>query len=261
MPKPNLINYGQHFLVSQSIKKLFLKLCNLTGKEQVLEIGPGEGALSRELIQKAKAVTAIEIDKSLEDKLSKMAKGAKNFNVHYQNILSWNKFDYDLVCGALSYAIFEPLMVRLITRSEFTRGVFLVSAQVKEAFNKKSGRLFYLLPAFFEVELSDTIAPNEFAPSPRGAGVIVSLKRKVNPDCHTLIWQELWRQGDKKIKNSLKEALIRVTAQSGKMLTQKQAKLQLVELTKNPEADLPLWQVGNDFLHKINQFIVYSKVC
>jgi len=261
MIKPNLVNYGQHFLASPTIIKLFLKFCKLTGREKVLEIGPGGGALTVELLKQAKELTALEIDESLRSVLAPLARKFPQLKVHYQNALQWTKFDYDLVCGALSYAIFEPLMVKLFSQIEFKRGVFLVSALVKEGFAKKEGRLFYLLSSFFEVSFSDTIAPDEFLPSPRTAGVIISLKRYENPKLQSQIWQEVWLQGDKKIKNSLKEALIRVAAKNGKTLTQKQAKLEVVKITNMREAELSLWQAGNDFLHKINQFIVYSKVC
>jgi len=77
----------------------------------------------------------------------------------------------------------------------------------------------------------------------------------------TQILQEVWLQGDKKIKNSLKEALIRVAARNGQTLTQKEAKLKVAGIAKFEESELSLWQAGNDFLHKLNQFIVYFKVC
>jgi len=261
MLKPNLTNYGQHFLINPKIVKLFLSYCRLSGRERVLEIGPGEGVLTQELAKGAKDIISLEIDETLEKKLAPLTKRFSNLKIYYQNALNWEEFDYDLVCGALSYAIFEPLMVKLFTESCFKRGVFLVSALVKEGFAQKSGRLFYLLSAFFEVSFSERIAPQEFLPAPRTAGVIIVLKRRENPDWQTQVWQEVWLQGDKKIKNSLKEALLRVGIKNEKPLTQKQAKLKLGKLAKMREANLSLWQAGNDFLHKINQFIVYSKLC
>jgi 16S rRNA A1518/A1519 N6-dimethyltransferase RsmA/KsgA/DIM1 with predicted DNA glycosylase/AP lyase activity len=261
MTKPNLVNYGQHFLINPVIVRLFLSYCKLSGKEQVLEIGPGSGVITRELVKNAKMVTAVEIDETLRSTLAPLENRFPQLKVHYQNALQWAAFDYDLICGALSYAIFEPLMVKLFSQLEFKRGVFLVSAQVEEGFAKKTGRLFYLLSNFFEASFSEVIAPTNFLPAPRTAGVIITLKRRENPNLQTQIWQEVWLQGDKKIKNSLKEALIRVAAKNGQTLTQKEAKLKVAKIAKMRESELSLWQAGNDFLHIINQFIVYSKVC
>lgn len=255
---PNLVNYGQHFLISLGVKQQFLKWCQLNGNERVLEIGPGQGALTQLLAPQCHLLTSVEIDQSLSPQLTKLQKQYPNLQVLYGNVLERTDWSFDLVCGALSYALFEPLVMKLFANNQFQTGVFIVSSKVEQHFQSQSGRLYYLLSAFFKVEFSETIAPKEFDPPPRTGSIIVRLTRLESPSLPEQIWQQLFRQGDKKLKNSLKEAIIQVAGDNGQIVTQKQALLAIKEITSLPEADLTVWQLRADFLPKLQQIIVYS---
>ena len=63
--------YGQHFLIDKNIIEKEINEATLAKSDIVLEIGPGKGALTRELAKKAKQVIAIEIDKQLYNVLLK----------------------------------------------------------------------------------------------------------------------------------------------------------------------------------------------
>ena len=186
----NLSNYGQHFLTDQKVIADFLAACNLSNKETVLEIGPGQGALTTRLCGQAKQVVAVEIDSSLKPELAKLEHQHANLKVIFANALKVKDFNYDLVCGALSFAIFEPLLIRLIRFPMPGRLVFLVSYKVKQDFDKQQGLLFYLLNAFFTVEFGHKILPQAFSPKPRTAGVIMKLFPCLPKDRR---WQE-WRR-------------------------------------------------------------------
>lgn len=239
----NLKHFGQHFLVDDKTIDEFIRACRLKKNDRILEIGPGKGALTKKIFPKVKELVCVEIDPAFRQTLSP-------YKVFYQNILDWQDFNYDLVCGALSYAIFEPLMIRLFKNPDFKRGVFLVSAKLK----KEQGFLGYLLKAFFDIEFSPIITKDKFSPAPRAPGIIISLKRKKLSDFSTLFWQELFLQSDKKLKNSLREALIKAGS-----LSKKQANAKLSELIEMPEANKTIWQVANNFLDKTNEIIVYLR--
>src|SRR3989339_812982 len=199
----NLINYGQHFLVDKKVIRDFLQKCDLQSHESVLEIGPGQGVLTGELAQKAKSITAVEIDQRLKPKLDKLIKQFSNLSVIYQNALKLQNFDYDLVCGALSYAIFEPLVIKLIKNMQFARAVFLVSDKVRESQKEETGLLFYLLNAFFKIDFSQRVLPAAFTPKPRTAGVIIKLIPSIPKDKRFLLWRErflkdktVWQQNN-----------------------------------------------------------------
>jgi 16S rRNA (adenine1518-N6/adenine1519-N6)-dimethyltransferase len=187
----NLTNFGQHFLVDYAVINSFIKACNLKPQEKVLEIGPGQGVLTELLAQTATKVTALEVDTSLRPELNKLMARHSNLEIIFQNALKFRNFnDYHLLCGALSFAIFEPLMIRLIRYSGYKRLVFLVSYKVKKDFLNKQGLLYYLLNAFFSVSFGPKILPKAFSPKPRTSGVIIKLK----PQKPSNQFFEVWRQ-------------------------------------------------------------------
>lgn len=186
----NLTNYGQHFLIDNKVISEFLRACNLSSKETVLEIGPGQGALTTRLCGQAKQVVAVEIDNSLKPELAKLERQYANLKVVFANALKLKEFHYDLVCGALSFAIFEPLMIRLFRKTQPKRLVFLVSHKVKEDFAKEQGLLFYLLNSFYQVQFGQKILPKSFLPKPRTAGVIISLLPQLPKLPRFVAWRE-----------------------------------------------------------------------
>lgn len=220
---PNSINYGQHFLVDEKTVEIFLSQSQLVGKESVLEIGPGLGTLSEELAKKSRAVTLVEIDSQFKKPLENIQKKYRNITVLFENVLELPSFQYDLVCGALSYSIFEPLILRLVFANEFTRGVFMVSNKFAEDFKKKNTRLTTLVDTFFTVTIVEELPPTFFYPEPRTPGVLISLNRVGIKNKSQSLWYELFMQHDKKIKNALRESLIRVSKLQGITLTKKEA--------------------------------------
>ena len=59
--------YGQNFLINKSIVKEIIEAADIKTSDEILEIGPGDGALTKEIINKnPKKFVAIEIDKSLK---------------------------------------------------------------------------------------------------------------------------------------------------------------------------------------------------
>ncbi len=203
----NLVNYGQHFLLDKKVIKEFIDFCQVSSSDRVLEIGPGQGVLTGELAAKAKSITAVEIDQRLKPKLDKLIKQFSNLSVIYQNALKLQHFDYDLVCGALSYAIFEPLMIKLIRKTGYQRLVFLVSDKVRESQKQETGLLFYLLNAFFKIDFSQRVLPAAFSPKPRTAGVIIKLIPSIPKDKRFLLWRErflkdktVWQQTNAKLQ-------------------------------------------------------------
>jgi 16S rRNA (adenine1518-N6/adenine1519-N6)-dimethyltransferase len=78
---------GQHFLVNSSILKGILQAAGLSPADLVFEIGPGLGVLTRELVEKAGWVIAVELDTKLAELLAKTLDPAKNISIINQDIL------------------------------------------------------------------------------------------------------------------------------------------------------------------------------
>lgn len=80
---------GQHFLVDEQVLCSMVKTADIRPEDVVLEIGPGFGALTRELLSRAKKVVAVEKDKTLALYLKKQFKGHDNFMLETGDILKF----------------------------------------------------------------------------------------------------------------------------------------------------------------------------
>jgi 16S rRNA (adenine1518-N6/adenine1519-N6)-dimethyltransferase len=79
--------WGQHFLVNSGILKTIIAAAELSSSDLVLEIGPGMGVLTRELVQEAGWVIAIELDPQMIDMLRLTLAGSGNASIVNQDIL------------------------------------------------------------------------------------------------------------------------------------------------------------------------------
>ena len=86
-PKKSL---GQNFLKDQEILNKIIEAANLSADDLVIEVGPGTGALTEKLIQKAKKVIAIEIDNNLANELDSRLRGNDKIEIIHDDILKIN---------------------------------------------------------------------------------------------------------------------------------------------------------------------------
>ncbi len=123
---------GQNFLINESIKKLIIDSCEIKEHETVLEIGPGEGALTQLLSNKTKSVIAIETDKGLARELDERFKDS-NVKIVHHDILKYDfyKLPKDLkLIGNLPYNISTPIITKILNhKSFFTKAYFTVQLE------------------------------------------------------------------------------------------------------------------------------------
>ena len=125
-PKKSL---GQNFLIDQNIVKKIIGACDLKTSDSVLEIGPGLGALTREIVPCVNSLVAIETDRALHQKL-KTEFRQNNVKIVHADVLRYN-FDTlqktTKVIGNLPYNISSPIIERIIRhRSNFTSAFITV---------------------------------------------------------------------------------------------------------------------------------------
>src|SRR5580704_2694659 len=104
---------GQHFLIDQNIARKIVQIADVKQDETVLEIGPGRGILTRLLIQQAKRVVAVELDRDLYDILGEEFCDVSNLSLIYGDAL---EYTYEAIEGPfkvvanLPYSITTPLL-------------------------------------------------------------------------------------------------------------------------------------------------------
>lgn len=188
--------FGQNFLTNQTdILDKIIKVTNIKSDEHIIEIGPGEGALTTYLLEIAKMVTCIEIDRDLEPILRKKFKLDKKFHLVMQDIL-----DVDLkkitskarVVANIPYYITSPIINKIIDNREIISEMFImvqkeVAERICAKFGKERGILTLAVEYYAEANYLFTIPKTYFTPVPNVDSAFISIKFYKNGKYENLI--------------------------------------------------------------------------
>jgi len=194
--KPKL---GQHFLRDETAARRIVDALGDLSHQTILEIGPGTGAITRLVIQRARRVIAIELDKVLAAQLRMQLAMANNIEVIEGDVLAidfdtifgpkpgtsrpgleWKPDPVDLV-GNLPYFITSDILLRLFEyRRYFRQMVIMVQREVAERISASPGTRDYgLLSAtaqlYTKVEQLFTLPPGAFNPPPKVHSTVLRL--------------------------------------------------------------------------------------
>ncbi|MGE3161126.1 MAG: 16S rRNA (adenine(1518)-N(6)/adenine(1519)-N(6))-dimethyltransferase RsmA [Burkholderiales bacterium] len=172
--------FGQHFLHDPGVVRRIVAAIAPAPGDFILEIGPGEGVLTRPLRERAARLEAIEIDRDLAARLV-----AEGVVVHAGDAL---EFDYGAlppgarIVGNLPYNISTPLLFRLAEHAARFRDLhFMLQREVVERMvaapsTRAYGRLSVMLQARFSLESLFRVAPGAFRPPPGVESAVVRLR-------------------------------------------------------------------------------------
>lgn len=188
MVKP-LKRLGQNFLKDKNILRKIYEFINPQEGERIIEIGPGEGALTEFLISSRAEVIAIEIDKRVIEHLQSSFPDIKIINQDFLEVDLTQFHSSDLrIVGNIPYNITSPIIFKLIENHNLTRdAIFMVQYEVAKRMTAKKGSKDYgilsvLLSYFAETEFCFKVSPNVFYPKPKVFSTVVKIKFKKNID-------------------------------------------------------------------------------
>jgi 16S rRNA (adenine1518-N6/adenine1519-N6)-dimethyltransferase len=181
--------FGQHFLHDPRVLEKIVDALSLKSSDFVVEIGPGEGALTRLLFEKTKNLEVIEIDRDLAAQL-------QQYKVHVADAL---EFDYSVfprgarIVGNLPYNISTPLLFHLARYADRVRDMhFMLQLEVVERMvaahsTPEYGRLSVALQARFKMKKLFNVSKGAFRPPPKVESAVVRLEplpeqRKLDDD-------------------------------------------------------------------------------
>lgn len=186
MVAPNK-SLGQHWLTDRFILSEIADSAEITKDDMVLEIGPGLGTLTSELLRQAGSVTSVEFDKELARKLPGQFPGT-NLSVINQDILS---FDLDslpenyIVVANVPYYITSKIVQMLMTAKNKPKvAVLLVQKEVAERIAAEPGDMSILAVSaqvYAEAELGIEVPREFFTPPPKVDSQVVILKTRQQP--------------------------------------------------------------------------------
>lgn len=180
---------GQNFLIDKNIIKKIVKLVNLKNKN-VVEIGPGKGALTDEILKKnPKSLIIIEKDDFLANKLKEKYRNVKNLIIYNSDILN---FDLEKkisnnseVFGNLPYNISSQILIKLLKFKKwppkFNSLIFMFQKELGEKItcsfpSKNYGRLSIISKFRLKSSKRFTVSPNCFFPKPKVTSLIIHFK-------------------------------------------------------------------------------------
>lgn len=236
-PKKSL---GQHWLHDREVLAHIAELAELTDDDTVLEIGPGLGTLTSELLRRAGKVVAVEFDPDLARKLPAQFPG-KNLEVINQDILEFNFSDlptgYKVVAN-VPYYITSKIVQRLMTTpNKPSVTVLLVQKEVAQRLAAKPGDMSILAVSaqvYAEVELGPIVPAEFFTPPPKVDSQVVVLKTRPRPLLGDVSEKDFFRVV--KAGFSAKRKKLRSSLAGGLGLSKQQAETLLDEANISPDA-------------------------
>lgn len=222
MPHPRK-RFGQHFLSDQTIIQRIVLALLIEDDDHLIEIGPGQGALTMPVLKRVKRLEVIELDRDLIPVLQKRAQGLGQLEIHAADVLD---FDFRAlkkdsrplkVFGNLPYNISTPLLFHLLSFANIIADmIFMLQKEVAHRLaapvgSNDYGRLSVMMQYHCHVELLFDVPPEAFFPPPRVQSSIVRLvphldypHRAQDEMCFAEIVRQAFGQRRKTIRNSLK---------------------------------------------------------
>ncbi len=180
--------FGQNFLIHERVIDGILRLLNLQAEDEVFEIGPGLGFLTRRLAEQAGRVYAIEVDDRLVERLKQSPLGAHpRLRLVHGDVLK-TSFDTLLpnkkikVAANLPYSISTPVFFRLLgAREHFSSLVLMVQKEVADRIagrpgTKSYGTLSVWCQIHGRIVEKFPVAPEAFFPRPEVRSTVLKIE-------------------------------------------------------------------------------------
>jgi 16S rRNA (adenine1518-N6/adenine1519-N6)-dimethyltransferase len=216
---------GQHFLRDQRTIERIIDALDPHANETIIEIGPGTGALTSELLKHAGRVIAVEFDNKLTPLLTERFSDSPNFKLVMADALTTD-FCAEILparsarlVANLPYNISTAILQKLIAQREcLDEMVLMLQREVVERVlappgTTDRGFISVLVEAYCETEKLFDVAPGAFRPPPKVWSSVMRLKvrPRINADDadHSLLWETVsagFAQKRKTILNNLRHA-------------------------------------------------------
>lgn len=184
---------GQNFLTDDNVLKDIVYGAEVSKEDYVIEIGPGVGTLTKELLKEAKRVTSIELDDRLIPILQEELKEYDNFGLIHKDALkvNYNELIGDeksvKVVANLPYYVTTPIIVNLLNGDyNFKSLTIMIQKEVAERINaehstKEYGAFSLLVQYYCNTKIIRRVPPSCFIPSPKVDSIVIRLDKLDKP--------------------------------------------------------------------------------
>lgn len=211
---------GQNFLKDKNIIKKIADSINPTEEDLIIEIGPGAGALTKELVKKKSEVICFEIDTRLKEILEQI--NSEKLTIIYKDFLSikineyidQNKYKNLYFVGNLPYYITTAIINKIVKESNPYEITIMVQKEVADRFSAKPGTKDYssisiFLQYNFDIERVCNVSKTCFEPVPKVDSSVIKFKRnkKISANDEEKFYKlikDSFTQKRKNLRNNLK---------------------------------------------------------
>ncbi|MCY6370112.1 16S rRNA (adenine(1518)-N(6)/adenine(1519)-N(6))-dimethyltransferase RsmA [Clostridium ganghwense] len=188
---------GQNFLIDHRVLDDIVEGSEVSKEDFVIEIGPGVGTLTKELLTKAKKVCAVELDSELIPILENELGEFENFKLIHKDAL---KVDFNEIIGDeknvkvvanLPYYVTTPIIARILNQNyNFKSLTIMIQKEVAERIDaepncKEYGSLSVLVQYYCDTKIVRTVSPTSFVPQPKVDSIIIRLDKLDKPRVET----------------------------------------------------------------------------
>lgn len=183
-----LKRFGQNYLQDKNILRKIAEEINPAENELLIEIGPGKGALTNELVNYPAKIIAVEVDTRVIEELKNKFPGVKFIQKDFLELdlfeLSGLEQNELRIVGNIPYNLTSSILFKLIEEREVVKdSVLMVQYEVGKRMTAKKGTKDYgilsvLLNYFFKVNLRFKVSPSAFYPKPNVDSAVMHLYKK-----------------------------------------------------------------------------------
>ncbi len=163
---------GQNFLINKkTVSKIILE-SNIKTTQSILEIGPGLGALTEDLVKKSNQIYAYEIDSVLFSYLSSKFSNYENLKLYNEDILKAKIPSSDIIISNIPYSITGPIFEKVFYNPQPPRGALIIENSIAERlFNRNNYKSFSRITVTFNAFMKPVrkfkISRFDFFPTPK----------------------------------------------------------------------------------------------
>lgn len=207
-------SFGQNFLIDEGVINNIINLFDYSKYLEVVEIGPGLGALTSRLVNKTKQLKVIDADKDMVFVLKDLFHDKENISIIQSDFLKIN-FDAKTTCtqlaiGNLPYNI-TSLLIEYLLKNNFSTIGIMVQKEVGEKLNYIPGKrentpLGLFLACGYKISNQIFAPSSSFFPEPKVDSLFLKIEkvREIKYDYY-LIFKIMFKDNNKTIRNCLKQ--------------------------------------------------------
>jgi 16S rRNA (adenine1518-N6/adenine1519-N6)-dimethyltransferase len=212
--------FGQNFIIDPSVVEKIARVSGINETTNVIEVGPGIGALTEQLALKAKSVTAYEIDPRCIEVLADTMSPYPNVKVILKDFLEVRAEELPegelTLCANLPYYVTTPILFHILENlPKITSFTIMVQKEVADRFvakpsTKDYNALSIIVQTLYEVKNVMNVPKGVFLPRPNVDSAVVRFVRRnilpiEDPDRFFKLVKTSFTQRRKTLANNLKE--------------------------------------------------------